>query len=299
MKITFLGLGKMGVPIVDRLLRGGHEVAVWNRTPKSPGELGIPTARFCSSIEAAVNSCEIAFTMLADDMATEAVVFGKNGLIAAMAESSIHISLGTLSVALSRQLAQAHANARQHFLAAPVFGRPNVAAQGRLWIVAAGDSPTMERARPLLTEIGRGLTVVGDQPWQAHAAKLAGNILITSMIQSLSEAFVFASANGLDHDLFLKIINEALFQSPLYLNYGRMMLHPPEHPGATVYLGAKDTRLFREAAEDASIRLGLADYLHDQFNAAIQAGMGNLDWAVGQYRMAEKAAFAKEWSKSK
>lgn len=297
MKIAFLGLGKMGVPVVDRLLRGGHEVAVWNRTPKSPGELGIPTATFSPSIGGAVAGCEVAFTMLADDVATETVVFGKNGVLAAMSERSIHISLGTLSVPLSRQLAQAHANARQHFLAAPVFGRPNVAAEGRLWIIAAGDPLSLERTRPLLSEIGRGLTVVGEQPWQAHAAKLAGNIMITSMIQSLSEAFVFASANGLDRDLFLKIINEALFQSPLYLNYGRMMLHPPEHPGATVYLGAKDTRLFREAAEDASIRLGLAEYLHDQFNAAIQAGMGSMDWAVGQYRMAEKAAFTKEWPK--
>ncbi len=287
MKIAFLGLGKMGAPIAGLLLRSGHSLSVWNRTPKSLDTLGLSSASFAPSIQAAVSNCDVACTMLADDVSTEAVVDGSQGLLAWLPKNSIHISLGTLSVALSQRLAISHAELGQHYVAAPVFGRPNVAAAGRLWIVAAGDSQTLDRVRPLLLTMGRGVTVIGNAPWQAHAFKLAGNMLITSMVQSLSEAFVFASAAGLDPELFLETINEALFQSPMYGNYGKVMLHPPKQPGATVALGAKDTRLLREAATAAGVRLGLADYLQEQFNAAIESGMELTDWAVGQYRMAE------------
>lgn len=303
MKIAFLGLGKMGIPIVALHLRAGHTVSVWNRTAKSPEsmqEMGISGARFAPSIAAAVAGCDVVCTMLADDAATEAVVFGKEGkdsLLAALPKNAVHISHGTLSVALSRRLMTAHAEAGQHYVAAPVFGRPNVAAQGRLWVVAAGAPETIERIRPLLLAIGRGLTIVGKDPWQAHAFKLAGNLLITSMVQSLSETFVFASATGLDPEVFLETINEALFQSPMYANYGRLMLHPPEQLGATVLLGAKDTRLLREAAAAAGLRLGLAEYLQEQLQAAIENGMGQTDWAVGQYRMAERASHTKQTAK--
>lgn len=290
MKIAFLGLGKMGAPIAGLLLRSGHNPSVWNRTPKSLDELGLSSATLAPTVQAAVADCDVACTMLADDESTEAVVYGPQGLLDSLPKNSIHIALGTLSVSLSQRLTKSHAEARQHYVAAPVFGRPNVAAAGRLWIVAAGDSQALDRVWPVLQTMGRGLTVVGNEPWQAHAFKLAGNMLITSMVQSLSEAFVFASATGLNPELFLETVNEALFQSPMYGNYGKVMLHPPEQPGATVALGAKDTRLLREAAASTGVRLGLADYLQEQFNAAIENGMEQMDWAVGQYRMAQQTS---------
>jgi len=290
MKIAFLGLGKMGVPIAQLLLRAGHSVTVWNRTPRPLDTLGLDAATLVASIPDAVSDCEVVFTMLADDQATEAAAFGSHGLVAALPKGAVHVALGTLSVALSKRLQAEHAKASQRYVAAPVFGRPNVAADGRLWIVTAGEKSILDHIHPLLAGMGRGLTVVGEEPWQAHAFKLAGNMLITSMVQSLSEAFVFASANRLDPELFLTTINEALFQSPMYANYGKVMLHPPVQLGATVALGAKDTRLLREAAADSGIHLGLADFLQEQLNAAIENRLGNIDWAVGQYRMAEHAS---------
>lgn len=302
MKIAFLGLGKMGLPVARLLARGGHQLTVWNRTRKSAEELEMPGANVAPSIAAAVAGCEVACTMLADDESTIAVIFGAEGsvenskdgppagLLAALPKNAIHVALSTLSVALSKRLTEAHAKAGQRYVAAPVFGRPSVAAAGKLWVVASGDPATLEHLHPILAAIGRGLTVVGHEPWQAHAFKLAGNLLISSMVQSLSEAFVFAAAQGLDCQLFLDTINEALFQSPFYASYGRVMLHPPEQPGATVMLGAKDTRLLREAASAAGIRMPLADYLQCQLNAAIADGMGETDWAVGQFLMAKKTA---------
>ncbi|MES2222481.1 MAG: NAD(P)-dependent oxidoreductase [Acidobacteriota bacterium] len=290
MKVAFLGLGKMGSAVAGRLLRAGHTVSVWNRSPKSLLERGISSATQAPSIRAAVERCEVVCTMLANDEATEAVAFGPEGFLAAMRPNSVHIALGTLSVALSRRLMESHADADQRYVAAPVFGRPNVAVQGRLWVVAAGDDATLERVRTVLDAIGRGVTIVGSEPPQAHAFKLGGNFMISAMVQTLSEAFVFANAEGIDAELFLETVNEALFQSPFYLNYGRVMLHPPEHPGATVLLGEKDIRLFRGATESAAVRLGLAEYLQEQFNLAIRNGLGESDWAVGQYRMAQQAS---------
>ena len=290
MKIAFLGLGKMGVAVVGRLLRAGHTVTAWNRSPKSLKDLGISSATLAPSIHVAVESCDVICSMLANDEAMEAVAFGPDGFLAGLPPKAVHIALGTISVALSRRLMESHANADQQYIAAPVFGRPNVAMQGRLWVVAAGEESTLDHVRTVLDAIGRGVTIVGSDPPQAHAFKLAGNFMISAMAQTLSEAFVFASAEGINPELFLETVNEALFQSPFYLNYGRMMLHPPEHPGATVVLGEKDIRLFREATQSAGVRLGLAEYLQDQFNDAIRIGLGKTDWAVGQYRMAEQAS---------
>jgi 3-hydroxyisobutyrate dehydrogenase-like beta-hydroxyacid dehydrogenase len=181
-----------------------------------------------------------------------------------------------------------HALRGQAFVAAPVFGRPNVAEEGRLWIAAAGADDAVARARPLLEPLARGITVIGPEPPQAHALKLGGNFLISAMIHSLSEAFVYAAGQGIDPAAFLETVNSALFQSPLYAAYGKVMLHPPEHPGATINLGAKDLRLLREAAAARHTGMSLADNLAEIFAEAQQAGLGGEDWAAGQYRMAQQ-----------
>ncbi len=133
-----------------------------------------------------------------------------------------------------------------------MFGRPNVAEEGRLWIVAAGAEQAVAKARPLLEPLSRGISVVGREPRQAHAVKLGGNFLISAMIHSLGDAFVYAEGQGIDPETFLETVNSALFQSPFYAAYGKVMLHPPEQPGATIELGEKDLRLLREAAAAAA-----------------------------------------------
>jgi 3-hydroxyisobutyrate dehydrogenase-like beta-hydroxyacid dehydrogenase len=181
-----------------------------------------------------------------------------------------------------------HARRGLPFVAAPVFGRPSVADEGRLWIVAAGPADAIAKARPLLEPLSRGISVIGPEPRQAHALKLGGNFLISAMIHSLGEAFVYADGQGIPPETFLETINSALFQSPFYAAYGKVMLHPPEHPGATIELGAKDVRLLREAAADRNTSLSLANDLAAIFAEAARTGLANEDWAVGQYRMAQR-----------
>jgi 3-hydroxyisobutyrate dehydrogenase-like beta-hydroxyacid dehydrogenase len=191
-------------------------------------------------------------------------------------------------VALSERLTAEHARRGIDFVAAPVFGRPNVAAEGRLWIVVAGSDTAIQRARPVLEPLSRGISVIGSVPRQAHALKLGGNFLISAMIHSLSEAFVYSEAQGIEPSTFLEAVNSALFQSPFYAAYGNVMLHPPKNAGATIALGMKDIRLLREAAASRNTRLSLADNLAEIFARAQETGLGNEDWAVGQYRMAQR-----------
>jgi 3-hydroxyisobutyrate dehydrogenase-like beta-hydroxyacid dehydrogenase len=291
--IAFLGLGQMGAPIARLLLTQGHNVTLWNRDRGKADAIQGSNARIAASPKDAVGNATIVFTMLADDAATEAVLFGdarQPGFLAALPPGAIHVTLSTISVALARRITAAHQERGQHHVGAPVFGRPAIAEAGKLWIVASGADEPLAHVRLALESVSRGLTVVSREPWQAHALKLGGNLMITSMIQTLSEAFVYAESQGIAPALFHQAINSALFQSQLYENYGKTILNPPEHPGATVMLGIKDTRLAREAAAEAGVRMRLADYFADVLHRAKEAGFAAEDWAVGQYRIAQSDA---------
>lgn len=268
------------------LINASHELTVWNRTPARAEQLKNLGARVARTPSEAVAHAEVVFTMLMDDAALEAVVFD-DGVVKAMPPRSIHVSLSTISVDLSNRLTEVHRAAGTQFAAAPVFGRPNVAEDGRLWTVTAGEAHVVEKIQPLLETFSRGVTVVSDRPSAAHALKLGGNFLITGMIASLSEGMVYAEALGIEPRVYLETINSALFQSPFYQAYGRIMLDPPEHPGGTIALGEKDIRLFREAAKSADVKTALADLFEANFQKAIEAGMKDEDWAAGYYRLAQ------------
>lgn len=293
MRIGFLGLGKMGAPMARRLLAAGHELSVWNRS-EGPAQSLIRDGAIAAATPAEAElGADAVITMLFDDAAHEDVLYGPNGLVDALSPGALHISCSTISVALSERLTAEHARRGVDFVAAPVFGRPNVAEEGRLWIAVAGKKEAVERARPVLEPLSRGISVAGLEPHQAHALKLGGNFLIAAMLYSLSEAFVYAEGQGIEPETFLEVVNAALFQSPFYAAYGRVMLHPPEQPGATIALAAKDLGLLREAAANRGIRLDLADAMAEGFAEARRGGFGNEDWPVGQYRMAQRQATAK------
>jgi 3-hydroxyisobutyrate dehydrogenase-like beta-hydroxyacid dehydrogenase len=288
MKIGFLGLGQMGTLMALRLIAAGHELSVWNRTEGKTKPLLREGAIAAATPAEAELGADAVVTMLFDDAANEEVLFGSNGLVDALDPGSLHIAMSTISVALSERLAAEHAKRGIDFVAAPVFGRPNIAAEGKLWIVAAGEEKAIERGRPVFAPLSRGVTVIGAHPPQANAVKLGGNFLISAMIHSLSEAFVFAEGQGIEPAVFLEAVNSALFQSPFYAAYAKVMLNPPEHAGATISLGEKDLRLLREAARSRNTKLSLSDTLAQVFAEARAAGLADEDWAVGQFRMAQK-----------
>ena len=291
MKIGFIGLGKMGTPMARHLIAAGHELSVWNRTEGKTEPLLREGAIAAATPAEAELDAEAVVTMVFDDAANEEVIFGPNGLMDALSPGALHISCSTISVALSERLTDEHAKRGVDFVAAPVFGRPEIAEQGKLWVVAAGKEEAMRRARPALEPMSRGISVVGEEPRQAHAVKLGGNFLIGAMIYALSEGFIYSESQGIPAETFFEAVNSALFQSPFYAAYCKVILHPPEKAGASIELGAKDTRLLREAAAARNTQLSLADALAKVYAEAKAAGMGHEDWAVGQYRVLQQRSF--------
>lgn len=288
MNVGFLGLGQMGAHMARRLLQAGHNLAVWNRTQARADQFAEAGARVATTPADAARGADVVITMLFDDKANEDVVFGSGCLLEALEPGTVHVSMSTISVALSKRLSTEHAQRGIGFVGAPVFGRPTVAEQGKLWIAAAGRDDLIERVRPLFEPISRGVSIVGTEPQQAHALKLGGNFLISTMIYSLSEAFVYAESMGIEPAVFLETVNSALFQSPFYAAYGKVMLNPPKEAGATINLGAKDTRLLREASQERGLSLSLAETLAGVFAEAQSVGLADEDWAVGQYRVVQR-----------
>jgi len=288
MRIGFLGLGNMGIPMALHLIAAGHELSVWNRTEGRTEPLLREGAIQAGTPAEAELGADAVITMLFDDAANEDVLFGLHGLLDALTPGILHISCSTISVALSERLTAEHAKRGIDFVAAPVFGRPTIAKEGRLWVIAAGADAAVERARPILQAFSRGITVVGKEPRQAHAVKLGGNFLISAMIHSLSEAFVFSEQQGIEPETFFEAVNSALFQSPFYAGYAKVMLNPPKDAGAPMNLGAKDIQLFREAAASRNTNVSLADNMAAIFTEAQKLGLGGEDWAVTQFRMAQR-----------
>ena len=278
MNLAFLGLGRMGLPMARNLLRAGHRVAVYNRTREKAEALGNDGARVTDTPSQAVLGCEVAFTMLADDASVEEAVFAEQGLARSLARGAVHVSCTTIGTALARRLAQEHARRGQQFMSAPVFGRPDAAEAKRLLIVAAGPEETRARCQPLFDELGRQTFVAGKEPWQANAVKLCGNFMIASIIESFGESFATLRKACVPQQLFLDVMN-ALFASPIYANYGKMIAADQFEPaGFALSLGLKDIRLALAAAEDLESPMPLASLLKDHFLAAVAAGQSDQDW---------------------
>ena len=205
MKIAFIGLGNMGAPMAANLRRAGHELVVYNRTPDRAAPLAAQGARVARSPREAAAGVEVLITMLADDAAVEAVMFGQDGALEGLARGAVHVSMSTISPDLSRRLLAAHAARDQGYVAAPVFGRPEAAQAAKLWIVAAGRPDALERCRPLLDALGQGVEVVGEEPPKANVVKIGGNFLLAAAIEAMGEAFALMRKHGIDPARFIEV----------------------------------------------------------------------------------------------
>jgi 3-hydroxyisobutyrate dehydrogenase-like beta-hydroxyacid dehydrogenase len=289
MNLAFIGLGKMGTGIARNLLRAGHNLTVYNRSREKAQALAGEGARVASSPADACRDAEAVMTMVADDHALEQVVFGKDGMAAAMKEQSVHISHSTISTALARRLSAEHTQRKQGYLSAPVFGRPEAAEAKRLLVLAAGSGEVVERCRLLLDAVGRQTFVVGVEPWQANIAKLCGNFMIASTIEAFSEASATLRKAQVPPEMFLDVMT-ALFGSPAITNYGRAIVEEQFEPaGFALRLGLKDIRLMLAASEECTAPMPLASVVRDQFISALARGQGEMDWSSVS-RVAARAA---------
>jgi 3-hydroxyisobutyrate dehydrogenase-like beta-hydroxyacid dehydrogenase len=280
MKVGFIGLGNMGSAIARNLINAGHDLTVYNRTRSRAEVFALEGVRVAETPLAAAADAEVLISMLADDAAVEAVIFAPGSAIQSLPAGAVHISMSTISVALSRRLAERHREKQQHYLAAPVFGRPDAAAAAKLFVVTAGPAEQIERCRPLFDVIGQKTFVAGEEAHAANVIKLAGNFLITTVIESLGEAFAFTRKFGVDPHAFLDILTNSLFAAPIYRNYGSMIASDKFEPaGFKLPLGLKDNRLLLAAAEEIAAPMPMASLVHDRFVTALAQGLGESDWA--------------------
>jgi 3-hydroxyisobutyrate dehydrogenase-like beta-hydroxyacid dehydrogenase len=294
MKVGLIGLGNMGSGMAANLLKAGHELTVYNRTPSKAQKLVQQGARSASQVAGACQG-EAVITMLADDNAVESVVFDDAGVVSILRKGAIHISSSTISVALSEKMTAAHAANGQRFVSAPVFGRPDTAAAGRLFVAVAGAPDAVDDSMPLLEAIGQSTFRFGNNPSDATLVKLSGNFLISSVIEALGEAMALVGKAGLDQHQYVDFLTSTLFNAPVYKTYGGLIADKKFEPaGFAAPLGFKDNRLVLAAAETLRVPLPLASLIYNRFLTMLAHGGESLDWSAFSQLAAEDAGYGRK-----
>jgi 3-hydroxyisobutyrate dehydrogenase-like beta-hydroxyacid dehydrogenase len=277
MNVGFVGLGQMGRPMVERLKAGGHTLKIYNRTRSSPAVAEKPEA---------VLDSEVVITMLADDAAVRAVWL-HTGLATRLPKGAIHLNMATVSMGIARELTAIHKGA---YVAAPVFGRPPLAAQGQLDIIAAGPKAALDRCQPLFAVLGKQTFLVGEEPAKANAVKIARNFLLATVIESLGEAFALVRKCGVEPQKFLEILGNTSLGSPAYKNYGKMIVEEAWQPAQfAMPLGVKDVELALATAREAGMKLPSGELIRKHLLDAIAAGRAEQDWAALAGKLAADA----------
>jgi 3-hydroxyisobutyrate dehydrogenase-like beta-hydroxyacid dehydrogenase len=280
MRVGVIGTGAMGRPIAVNCLAAGHSVIVYNRTRARADELQSFGAEVADSV-CQTCSCDVVITILADDAALENVAFESQEFFSSFATDSVHVSASTISVGMARRLAKAHADRGGQFMAAPIMGRPEMAASRQISLLAAGDRSMYERCLPVLESISQNVLLVSEVPWHANLLKLCGNFLLLSAVETLAEIFAFLPTEGVAPLVFLEVMNETLLSMPFYQSYGRRMISGEFLPsGFKLGLACKDSSLLREILTEREIRLPISDALHSRLESAVRLGYKDHDTAA-------------------
>lgn len=281
MRIGFIGVGNMGAAIAANLLRARHEVAIWNRSADKARPLVDAGATLADSPRSAAADRDVVFTMLADDAALESVLGGDNGLLAGLRAGALHVSMSTIAVATADRVAATHLGRGQHFLCAPVFGRPEAAVAAKLFIVAAGASADFQLASPLFGAISQRVFYLGSSPSAANLVKLCGNFMILSAIEALGEAMALAEKGGVAKQQLVEVLTGTLFDAPVYRTYGTILAEERFKPaGFAAPLGLKDMRLVGQSAESLRVPMPLLSLVRDHLLQTIAQEGEGIDWSA-------------------
>lgn len=293
MKVGFIGLGRMGEGVARRILAGDQELVAYDAVPGKAAQLVDAGAIVAESIAHACAGRDVVFTMLPDDPAFHDVVLGKAGIKDSLAAQAIHIALGTHSVAVISAAAAAHAAANQIFIAAPVLGRPDVAAAGQLGIIAAGPTEAMSRCTPLFGLISRRVFDVGEKQEGAAAMKLANSLLLGCAIQAMAEAFSLVRKYDVSPHTLYDVLTDGPLAAPAYMIYAKIIADESyDNVGFTALLGLKDTNLALAAADAARVPMPSVSALRDRLISVIAQGDGNKDWAILAQEQARASGLA-------
>lgn len=271
----------MGQVMAARVLAAGHELTVYNRTVDKTAALAAQGAKTAGSVTEACRTGGPVLTMLADDGALKAVVQGDGGILASLPERGIHVAMGTHQIETIREIAKVHEHSGQVFVAAPVLGRPAVAAAGKLGVIAAGPAAALEVVQPLFDAIGRRTFAAGADQSAASLLKLCNNLILACAIEAMGEAFTLVGKSGVATNALREVLTDGLFNCIAYEGYSKQIVdHAWDQVNFAAALGLKDINLALKAAEAAQVSLPSANVCRDRLLNAIAHGDGQRDWTV-------------------
>lgn len=281
MKVGFIGLGRMGQGMAHRLVAGGHDLAVYDVVAAAADSLVAAGARRAQDIRDACLDREVVITMLVEDAHVLEAALGRDGLRDAMKPGAVHVAMGTYGVDAIVALESAHRAADQHLVAAPVLGRPDLAAAGQLGLIAAGPPDAIERCTPLLALLGRRVFHAGARAESATAIKLANNHLLGCALVAMAEGFSLVRKAGAAPELLYQLLSHAGLEAPAYMGYGRTMVEGTfDRVGSPVTVGLKDSLLIRAAAARRALPMPSLNVYRDRLLGAVAHGDGGLDQAA-------------------
>jgi 3-hydroxyisobutyrate dehydrogenase-like beta-hydroxyacid dehydrogenase len=293
MNVGLIGLGRMGRGMAGRLLGAGHQLAVYNRTRAKADAMGEAGAKVVGSIAELARHGDVTITMLADDPALEAVALHPGGLVESLPKGAIHMVMGTHGVDVVRRIGASHAEAGQILVAAPVLGRPDLAASGQLGIVVAGPAAAVDRLRPLLAAMGRRSFEAGTDPVAATSIKVTNNFVLGCAIEAMGEAFSLVRKYGVAPEIFYEVMTDGLFSAPAYKTYGKIIVEQSyDRVGQKALLGLKDANLALAAGEAVGVPLPSCNVWRDRLVGAAAHGDGDKDWAVMALEQARASGLA-------
>jgi 3-hydroxyisobutyrate dehydrogenase-like beta-hydroxyacid dehydrogenase len=280
MKVGFVGLGRMGQGMARRILGAGHDLAVFDVVAAATAPFAASGARVAPAVSDLAGS-DVVVSMLVEDAVIRGVALGEGGLCASLGKGAIHLVMGTHGVAMVRELEARHAEVGQTLVAAPVLGRPDLAASGQLGIVVGGPAAAVARVDELLSVMGRRTFVAGVKPESATAIKLANNAVLGCAMVAMAEGFSLVRKYGVKPQIFQDVMTEGLFAAPAYKIYGQKMVDESfDQVGSPITVGLKDANLIAAAADLARVPMPSHNVYLERLVGAVAHGDGNRDQAV-------------------
>jgi len=277
-KLGFIGLGNMGLDMAKNLIASGYHLQVYNRSAEKADELEQPAITKCKTPAEAASNVAVVITMLSDDAVVKETVAGENGILKTLQKGGLHISMSTISPAISKELAELHQSAGSSYLTSPVFGRPEAAAARKLWICVSGDKQSKATAKPILECMGQGVIDFGEDAGGANVVKIIGNFMIFASVEMMAEAFRLAEDHGLDRSTVANFFGSTLFNAPVYQNYGRLIAEKKYEPVRfKASLGYKDLSLAHDLAQQTKTPMPVADATFNRLLSAVNKGWGDRD----------------------
>ncbi|OCX51536.1 6-phosphogluconate dehydrogenase [Mucilaginibacter sp. PPCGB 2223] len=278
-KIGFIGLGNMGTPMAQNLIKAGYHLQVYNRTISKADELEQGSISKCKTPADAAANVAFVVSMLSEDEIVKEATSGTDGLLRTLQKGGVHISMSTISPETSEELAKLHEQAGSTYIACPVFGRPEAAAAKKLFVCTSGNAKAKEAARPILEALGQSVTDFGEAVGAANVLKVTGNFMIIGALELMAEAFTLAEKNGLDRVQVADFFGSTLFNAPIFHNYGRLIANKQYQPvGFKAKLGYKDARLALKLSQASQTPMPLATLAHNRLLTAVAKGDGEQDW---------------------